>query len=378
MITLSVIVDRMLSDTPSGTGRYTEELTRALIAATPEGCQVEAVIASRGPDASHELRQRLPGLGRVHVSPLTPGQLELAWRFGRGAGSKTSMLHAPTVLAPLRKHDRASDGRQVAVTIHDLTPWRHPESLPAGRAGLLKSLAKRAERHADAVVVPTHAVAEGLAEHLDLGDRVRVIGGAVSSTLAVPRDADDAAHALGLPRDYLLTVAGPEPRKGLPQLLRALTLPGALELPLVVVGPQAWGETTINALVADAGVPPSRVIALGNVTDKDLALTLSRATTFVFPSLDEGFGLPIVEAFHFGIPVIHSDAPALVEVAGGAGVAVEREPLADYPERLADALGRVHGDTHLRERLAVQSRDRARAFSWRDSAERVWQLHADL
>jgi glycosyltransferase involved in cell wall biosynthesis len=120
------------------------------------------------------------------------------------------------------------------------------------------------------------------------------------------------------------------------------------------------------------------VRALGRLNDPDLAVLLNRSAVFVFPSLAEGFGLPIVEAFQFGKPVIHSDDPALVEVGGGAGFIVERNDPAGYSDRLAAAIGRVLTDTTLAARLAVQSTDRARAFSWRDSAERVWQLHADL
>jgi len=76
--------------------------------------------------------------------------------------------------------------------------------------------------------------------------------------------------------------------------------------------------------------------------------------------------------------VIHSDDPALVEVAAGAGLVVARDSPEGYAERLADAIGRVLTDPALAERLGVSAADRARAFSWRDSAERVWQLHADL
>ena len=121
---------------------------------------------------------------------------------------------------------------------------------------------------------------------------------------------------------------------------------------------------------------------LGRLDDADLAVVLDRATLFVYPSLAEGFGLPIVEAFKFGLPVIHSDDPALVEVAAGASLVVERPAAptddAAYTDRLAAAIGRVLSDGELSARLGVLASDRARAFSWRDSAERVWQLHADL
>jgi glycosyltransferase involved in cell wall biosynthesis len=98
----------------------------------------------------------------------------------------------------------------------------------------------------------------------------------------------------------------------------------------------------------------------------------------VLPSAAEGFGLSMLEAFALGTPVIHSDSPALVEVSDGAGVIVAREPGPTYAERLADAIVASLTDVVQLGRLRVRGLDRARAFSWIDSAEKVWQLLADL
>ncbi|WP_241560503.1 glycosyltransferase [Rathayibacter iranicus] len=149
-------------------------------------------------------------------------------------------------------------------------------------------------------------------------------------------------------------------------------------VPLLLVGPTGWGDLDIASVADEQGLDESRVRALGVLSDGDLAVVLSRATLFVYPSIAEGFGLPVLEAMHFGVPVVHSDDPALMEVAADAGVAVERGDAKDYPERLALAMSSVLADTVLRERMSVAGRDRSRAFSWRDSAERVWALHADL
>jgi len=129
--------------------------------------------------------------------------------------------------------------------------------------------------------------------------------------------------------------------------------------------------TDISTVALDRGASHAREAGTELVV-------LSRASVFVLPSLEEGFATPIIQAFHFGTPVIHSDAPALVEAGGDAGFVVEREDAAGYPERLLGALNRVLGDSELAKRLSIFGSDRARAFSWRDSAERVWQLHADL
>ena len=380
MTTLRVIIDQMVATVPGGIGRYTEELTRELIATAPRGCDVEGII-SKVPDETYdETLARLPGLGGLTRLSLPRRELARAWQHGFSTGAKgRGMIHATSLLAPLRKIDRINSiGEQVAVTIHDVVPWTHPETLTKHGVAWHKGLAKRARRYADAIVVPTHAVAAELREFVNFGDRVRVIGGAVSSKLVVPENADERASELDLPAEYILTVGTLEPRKGLAPLIAALARPGVPDLPLLIAGPDGWGDLDVARVVAEAGLPAERVRTLGFVSDSDLALLLDRASLFVYPSLAEGFGLPVIEAMNFGTPVIHSDVPALLEVTAGASVSVARDDPAGYPERIASAITRVLGDTQLFERLSVGGYDRARAFSWRDSAEKVWQLHADL
>src|SRR5690606_15937190 len=119
-----------------------------------------------------------------------------------------------------------------------------------------------------------------------------------------------------------------------------------------------------------------RVIALGHLADADLAVAYSRASVFVFPNVVAGFGLPIIEAFSLGTPVVFADSPAATEVAAGAGLAVPHGDDEGYPARLAQAIASVVDDDGLAQRLQFSGLDRAGAFSWADSADRIWQLHA--
>jgi glycosyltransferase involved in cell wall biosynthesis len=379
MSTLRVILDQMVAPVPGGIGRYTEELTRALIATAPRGSSVAGVVAASPEDAYHLIHDRLPGLERLHKNALARRELAAAWQHGFTRPPGHGMVHAPSLLVPLFRHDRTvRHDDQTVVTIHDVVPWTHPETLTPRGVSWPKAMAKRAEKHADAIVVPTHAVASELGAILDVADRVRVIGGAPSTALRLPDDVDRRSAALDLPVRYLLSVGTLEPRKGLDPLIRAMALGVPADVPLLVVGAAGWGGVDVPAIAAEAGLDQSRVRVLGHLADADLAVALDRATVFAFPSLAEGFGLPVVEAFALGTPVVHSDAAAVVEVAAGAGLEV---PLADpdgYPQRLADAVRSVLEDSALAERLAVAGSDRAKAFSWRDSAEKVWQLHADL
>ncbi|TFD29388.1 glycosyltransferase family 4 protein [Cryobacterium cryoconiti] len=381
MTTLRVVLDQMIAPVPGGIGRYTEELTRALIETAPAGCDVEGIVSSSPAEHCARIESSLPGLGSLHTTTLPRRELTRAWQLGIAHASGSGMIHAPSLLAPLRRHDIVKDGSQVAVTIHDVLAWTHPEALTPTTVAWTKAMVKRAHKHADAIVVPSHAVAHQLADIIDLGDRVRVIGGGIGTGLRLPSNSSATeiiAERLGLPTDYIVAVGTLEPRKAITALITALGLPEGPELPLIVLGPSAWGELDLASVADEAGLPWGRVRALNGLTDEELAVVIARAAVFVYPSLEEGFAGPMIQAFHLGTPVVHSDAPALVEAAGDAGLAVERKDAAGYPERLAAAVNRVLTDTALAKRLRIVGDDRARAFTWRDSAERVWHLHADL
>jgi glycosyltransferase involved in cell wall biosynthesis len=379
MMTLRVVVDQMLAPVPGGIGRYTEELTRQIIRVAPRGCDVEGIVSAHPQEDYDRLEDRLPGLASLYRSVLGRRELSLAWQTGTLKLPGHGMVHGTSLFTPLYKHDRSLDpSTQTVVTIHDTVPWTNPETLTAQGVRWHKAMTKRAYKFADAVVVPTHAVAAELSQYFDFGDRLRVIGGAVSADLAVPDDADEIAAALDLPDRYALSVGTLEPRKGLEPLIKAMAHPDAPDVPLLIVGPEGWGDVDVASVVTQAGLSDSQVRVLGRVPDATLAVLLQRASVFVYPSLAEGFGLPVVEALSLGTPVVHSDAAALVEVAAGAGVVVPRDDAAGYPERLAQAMFQVVNDVELSTRLGIAGLDRARAFSWRDSAEKVWQLHAEI
>jgi glycosyltransferase involved in cell wall biosynthesis len=376
VITLRVIVDDVTSGTAGGMARYAEELTRQLIATAPRGSNVAGIVsASPEPEYAH-LAERLPGLTELYKSPLARRELAAAWAHGFTRLPGSGMVHATSLLAPLHRHAPVT-GRndQTVVTVHDAIAWTDPELLPSRQASWNRTMTKRAERFADAVVAPTHAVADVLAENFSFGDRLRVIGGAPSSQLRPMPDDVKRRSRLGVPPDYLMTVSGLDPRKGLDVLIDALgTVP---DIALVVVGAPPGDVEGISELARDRGLASERIVVLDPLDDDDLSAVLQGATAFVQPSRAEGFGLSLVEAMGFGLPVIHSDVPALVEVAADAGVVIERGGT-DEAEAYASAIRDLLDDSEQRSRLGLGAQDRARAFSWRDSAEKVWQLHADL
>jgi glycosyltransferase involved in cell wall biosynthesis len=379
MSTLRVIVDDIIAPGSAGLGRYAEELTRELIRTAPRGSTVSGIVSASPEPDYVELEQRLPGLRGLYKSALARRELSAAWAHGFTRLPGSGMIHSTSLLAPLHRHDRFQNpGDQTVVTIHDAIAWTRPELLPSRYASWARTMGKRAERYADAVVVPTHAVADELAGHLAFGGRVRVIGGAPSSELSRVPDAAARRRAHGMPDEYLLSIAGWEPRKGLEPLIRGLAQKGTRGIPLIIVGAGAEVEPELRDLAKDAGVDPERVRSCDRLSPEDLSAIIAGATVVVQPSLEEGFGLAMLDAFSLGRPVVHSDSPALVEVAADAGYAVPRGDEKAYPALLGDAIAALLEDEQLRAALGTAAEDRSHAFSWRDSAEKVWQLHADL
>ncbi|HLM06935.1 MAG TPA: glycosyltransferase family 1 protein [Blastococcus sp.] len=363
---VDMLTEQLLAPVPGGTGRYTAEVCAALAAGAPPGSSVQGWTAwHRDVSAA-----AVPGAPPPRRLPLPRRALTLAWEHGvpvRPSGG--DLVHAPTLLAPPRGR------RPLVVTVHDAVPWTHPETLTPRGARWHRRMAERTVPSADAVVVPTHAVARELSSFLSLPARVVVTGAGVGEQLGSPADADERRRRLGVPEgEYVLTVATLEPRKGLDVLLAALAeRPGSLP-PLVIAGQAGWGGVRPEALAAELGLPAGAVRPLGRLSDADLAAVLHGATVLAAPSRAEGFGLPVLEAMVAGVPVVSSDAPALVEVGGGATVVT---PVGD-PARLAAALREVVSDAALRRSLAYSGRRRSADFSWASVGAQLWELYASL
>ncbi|MCW2635564.1 MAG: hypothetical protein JWQ99_1931 [Blastococcus sp.] len=362
---VGILLEQCLGPVPGGTGRYAREVATALAGEAPTGSGVlvwtawhRDVRAARVPGAAGPFRLSLPR------RPLT-----LAWERGVGpVPRRVDVVHAPTPWAPPRR------GRALVVTVHDAVPWTHPETLTPRGVRWHRTAIERAARTADALVVPTRAVGDELARHVPLTRPPVVVGEGVSAALATPPDADRRAAALGLPEaPYVVTLATIEPRKGLDVLLDALARPEAPDVPLLVVGQPGWGSVDVAGRAEELGIG-GRVRLLGRLEDADLAVVLQRAAVLAAPSRAEGFGLPVLEAMAAGVPVVSSDAPALVEVGGGATRTV---PVGDSGA-LADALGEVVRSAQLRKRMAADGLRRAADFSWAAAGRRLWELYADL
>ena len=365
---VGVLVEQALAPVPGGTGRYSVELAAALARTAADDDTVSGWTSWH---RDMELA-RVGGVDGPRRLPLGRRALAASWERGLGPAPRgVDVLHAPTPLFPPRR-------QPLVVTVHDTVPWTHPETLTARGARWHRHMAERAARVADAIAVPTQAVRDELHELLPATrGRIHVLGAGVSAALRrAPEPAVGArvAARLRLPETYVLSLATLEPRKGLDLLIEAIALLGPSAPPLVVVGQPGWGGVDLRRAAASAGVDPELVHALGKVSDGELAVLLRGARLLVAPSRAEGFGLPVAEAMAVGTPVVCSDAPALVEVAGDAASIVARGD----PVALAAAIGELLADAAKRERLATAGLARAARFDWDVVAHRAWTLYYTL
>jgi glycosyltransferase involved in cell wall biosynthesis len=175
-----------------------------------------------------------------------------------------------------------------------------------------------------------------------------------------------------LPEKFILYLGTIEPRKNLPLLVRAyrLLVDNGTHLKLILVGKYGWMYQEVFNLVRELSLE-DMVQFTGYIPQVELPLIYNLASLFVYPTIYEGFGLPVLEAMACGLPVITSDIASLPEIVGEAGILV---PTGDL-DALFDAMKRVTHDKELREKLTIQGLLRARDFSWERTAQLTLQVY---
>ena len=277
------------------------------------------------------------------------------------------LVHAasPAAVAP------AAEGQRLVVTVHDLAFEVIPRSFPAAWRQVFRLGLRAAVRRADAILTPSRNTAE------DLVARTRVDPGKVHVVpLAASLDAgsEDPARVvdrLKIPRPYLLSVGTLEPRKNLRRLVRAYRRAAAAGLPhtLVLAGPLGWHYQSLLREIRLAG--PGEVLLTGRLDLTQLDAVYREASAFVYPSVYEGFGLPVLEAMARGVPTIASTAASLPEVTGDAVLGVDPGSVRE----IAAAIEQVLSDPALAERLGMLGRSRSERFSWDETARLTLQVY---
>lgn len=292
---------------------------------------------------------------------------------------RPDVCHFPNHLAPLMRTTQAP----YVVTMHDMSVYRCPEYHTRKTVLVHRAIMPALVRRNCWVVTVSESARRDLVECLRVPEwRTRVVYSGVGEEFlpaAQPHDGEVLAK-YGLTRPFVLTVGTLEPRKNHARLVLAfLDAITQHRLPheLVIVGSGGWAgraprePSLATSLTADRG---ARVRLLGYVPSADLPSLYRAATTFAFPSLYEGFGLPVMEALASGTPTLISRDPALVEVTGdAAGVAVDAKSVDD----IADGLVRLLVDDDLRAAVRRRGLDRARLFRWDTCARRTLSIYRE-
>jgi glycosyltransferase involved in cell wall biosynthesis len=266
----------------------------------------------------------------------------------------------------------------VIVTVHDLSFLRFPETFPRAKAIYLRLATRYSARSARRVIAVSDSTRRDLIELAGVQpERISVVHLGVDDRYRRLPDDERAAFAATVfeGRPFMLYVGTLQPRKRVDLLIRAyarLRTRDAVPHALALIGARGWMFDELFQLVHDLGLE-NDVRFVDYVTPEQLPLWYNAADVFVYPSVYEGFGLPVLEAMACGTPVVTSASSSLIEVVGDAGVTVEPES----DEALAQGVGKVLEDRALHAELQQRGLRRAAARSWetvaRDTA-RVYDL----
>ena len=360
-----------------GIGRYVRELLRAL-AKQDEEQQYRLFFASQRP-LPHPLPnlpsnfhiRRLPWHDIWHARLWHRLRLPLPVEIFIG---RVDLYHSPDFTLP-----PVMPGTPTVLTVHDLSFAKDPESASPGLRGYLDVVVPRSVQRATHVLADSQATKDDLIELYGTpAEKISVLYSGVEASF---RPIDDEAKLAAVRERYhlgaapfIFSISTIQPRKNYKRLIAAFD--AALrnsDFNLVIAGGKGWLYEEIFAEVERRDLA-GRVLFPGYVDDADLSALYSAAQALAYPSLYEGFGLPLLEAMACGTPVLASTAPCLPEVAGKAALLVDPYDVDD----IAAGLQQIVSDSGLRVELVERGFERAAQFRWEDSARKLVELYTVL
>ena len=352
------LLSRQAGYRSAGISAYIENLLRHLPGATPADWQLNAMVGA-GNDAC------FPGISIARSAMNTEAPLRrILWEqtLQPFAIRGFDLYHALAFVAPLALT------APMVVTVYDLSFLRYPERLSPARRLYLRWMTALTCSRARRILAISRSTADELETLLGVPrDKIDVTPLGYDKRRFAQRSEAECQRfhqRAGLPERFWLFVGTLEPRKNLPMLLRAYArLKPAERLPLLLGGGLGWRGAEVLAAIERLGLGDS-VKHIGFIPAADLPLWYNSAEALLFPSVYEGFGLPVLEAMACGLPVLTSQASSLPEVAGAAGLCLPPED----EEAWAWALRRAKDDADWRENAASLGLERARQFSWTRTA----------
>ncbi|MFN3337383.1 MAG: glycosyltransferase family 4 protein [Thermomicrobium sp.] len=368
---LASLLSRQATYRRAGVSRYIEALLQYLPGVAPD-LEIIAYTSRTVWRAAHA--ELPPAVAwRVTGWPTERPSVRIAWEqlVAPWATRDCAVIHGPVNVLPLAL------ARPGVVTVHDLAFLHFPEHYPATKRWYLRLLTALSVRRARRVIAVSETTRRDLVQLYGMApERITTIPNGIDADW---RRVDDGElerwrRQQGLPERFLLFVGTVQPRKNLTTLLEAFAQLGPeFPWPLFVVGAAGWLDSPIYRRAEALGLA-RRVRFTGYVPPEELRYWYSAATIFIYPSLYEGFGLPLLEAMACETPVITSNCSALPEVAGDAAVLVEpTDPLA-----IAAAIRSLAMDEERRRMLAQAGRERARQFTWERTARETAAVYRAL
>jgi glycosyltransferase involved in cell wall biosynthesis len=358
----------------AGIGRYTRELVSSLAALSDPSFRPQFCLFVANAGQSFDLP--LPGSNfKWAPTRLTERWLARLWyrlRLPLPVQNWTGPLdlfHAPDFILPPVKH-----GTRTIVTIHDLSFVREPDITMPGMSRHLNKWVPASVRQADRVIAVSKATRHDLIElYRTPPEKISVVYHGVGPEFRPVRELAKLSavqHKYRLDKQpYLLSVGTLQPRKNYKRLVQAFA---KVDRPvsLVIVGTEGWGYEELYREVAALGLT-DRVFFTGFVAEADLPALLSAARLFVYPSLYEGFGLPVLEAMACGTPIVASDRSSLPEVVGEAGLLVDPRDV----DALASAIIRLLDSPSLAQSLSEAGLAQVTKFDWMTTAVQLLELY---
>jgi glycosyltransferase involved in cell wall biosynthesis len=349
----------------AGLGRYIREVLRGLIA-DPRFARFTLLGAPAA--LARFAAQQEAADGRIRIlsypgnyySPIT----QAAWlRHSRRYARDADVVFFPHYDAPLSRIRLPA-----VVTVHDLTHFKVPELFRPWQRAAGSVLLARVVRQAARVITGSYAARDDLVERFPgIDAKIDVVYHGVVPAFRRHSAAEPvgAAHEVEALRPFLLCVGNRKPHKNLVAAVEALALLRAecRDLKLVIVGQRFRGWESVAQRADELGVGDA-VVELERVDDETLGSLYSSCEALLFPSLYEGFGLPVLEAMGCGAPVIASDRASVPEVVGDAGIIVDPT----RPEQFSDAVRRLWSEPGLRDCLVSRGFARVEQFDWRRTA----------
>jgi glycosyltransferase involved in cell wall biosynthesis len=257
------------------------------------------------------------------------------------------------------------------LTVHDLTWIAHPETMSFYNRLVHNLLVGRSIRQTDVICVPSESTRYGVISYLGTAVKeAEVIRWGIEDHYS-PRDpvaaAGRIAEKYGASLDYLCSVGTVSPRKNLVTLVEAVKIlhdDHQCKVQLLIAGAKGWKNSSLYKQLGASGLTEKEVRFLGYVPEEDMPDLYAGASVFVFPSLYEGFGFPVLEAMACGAPVVASNVSSIPGVAGDAALLVNPR----QPREWAEAILRIRSNSTLREDLIRRGISRAAQFKWSDTA----------